>query len=153
MVRGEFIRGDGLVLPNNFTTEGMLSILKASLRNETIGFYMGLVRGIPSKTGTVESLEEPTFGTGGYARQLIERSSVGWDDAGIVGGEAYAQTKLVTFPATGNYTDLVNRLMIHGHATNGGAYISLSVPMPADLQITAATPLAQRQFRYKLYMG
>lgn len=154
MFRGEYHRADGLIIPNSFSLFGTTKMLQMALRNEDFQFWFGLVKGIPAKTGLKAGLIEPTIGIAGYQRQTIARSNVGWPTIGEFENESFFETDFFTFPAVGNYDQTINRVMfcLEQNSTAGN-YVSLSEPLPALLQITAATPLEQRRFKYKVYAG
>lgn len=152
-MRGEFIRGDGLVIPNNITLAGSEAFLRSAFRNEAFTPHFGLVNGFPTRGGQIPDLLEPTIGTGGYARQVGARSTGGWPTVGTLGSEIYVESATFTFPATGNYSRTVNRVMMAPTLSGlTGGYLALSSAFP-ELQITAATPLGTRQFKYRIYWG
>lgn len=154
-MRGQFIRGDGLVLPNNISNAGAQMILASAFKNTVPTFYMALVRGIPSADMTFADMFEPTIGVNGYARVEIERSAVGWPVEGLSGGERYIESKFCTFAASvGDFDDSIQRLALCSTNSYVGsdAVYALSVPLPAELTITPTTPLASRQFKYQIYI-
>jgi hypothetical protein len=151
-MRGEFIRFDGLVIPNNITTFGARKLLEFATRQSAGQFHMGLFRGFAAKAGQLETLNEPAF-TNGYARQAVAQSILGWPVSGTLGVEAYVETLLVTFPAVGAYSGTVNRVgLVDSAAIRLGDYYCLSEPF-TEILIDAATPIELRQFKYRLYFG
>ena len=154
MLRGEFIRGDGLGIPNNISTYGASKLLDLAIRGAAATLYFGLVRGFPAKAGLKSSLIEPTIGVGGYARQTLARSNAGFPTLSTLGTEAFVESADIVFPASGNYSQAVNRIMLCDDLNNvAGNYMALSAPFPAELSITAATPILQRTFKYRIYLG
>ena len=158
-MRGEFIRGDGVVIPNNITRNGAYVLLSYIAREAVVSgdfaqHWFALVDGFPTKMGVMGDLQEPTLGIGGYARQRALRDATGWPTLGFLGTEAYIETKDLVFPATGDYDKTVTRIafLLVPDLHLDYAYIALSSPFPR-LQITAATPAPQRTFRYRLYWG
>lgn len=152
---GRFIRGDGLVLPNNVSLAGAQMILAAAMRNTAPAFWFGLVVGAPSASMILADMEEPTVGVGGYARIQATRDGTGWPGLGDVGGKKYIETDYLTWTATGSGFDKpIQRVAWFGtNAVAGGNQImSLSAPLPEPKQILASTPLAKRQFKYRLYI-
>ena len=153
MLRGEFIRGDGLVIPNNVTTYGVKSFFRWALRNEDYSLHLGLANCAPNVLLQVESLNEPTLGVGGYARQAIARTT-DWPIFGTFNGEQYYETRLFVFTATGGGFDKpINRLALINSAADvaGEKVVALSGPIPAELTILPATPEEQRTFKYRIY--
>jgi len=150
MIRGEFIRGDGLVIPNNITDLGVAIILEAALRNAIPEFWLGLCKAVPQTDLEIVDVKEPTVADG-YERKEIERSAVGWESSGTLNGEYYLETKQVTWTPTAAFDQVVSRIMLASAAT-AGTLIALSSQFPAELTMDAATPLAIRQYRYRLYL-
>lgn len=153
MIRGEFIRADGLIIPNNVTTYGVKSIFRWALRDEDYSLHMGLANCAPNVLLQVEDLNEPTIGVGGYARQEIPRTS-GWPIFGTFNGEQYYETGLFVFAATGDGFDKpINRIALINAAaeTTGEKVVALSGPLPAELTILTTTPVEDRTFKYRIY--
>jgi hypothetical protein len=154
MLRGEFIRGDGLILPNNITKFGAATILAAALRGTDFAMWAGLVDGVASPTLQIGSVIEPTIGANGYGRIQIARSSVGWPGSGEVNGEPYLESDWLTWAASGgSFNQSTRRMMIvlSQTATTGDVF-ALSAPQPAYQIITPTTPEAERRFKYRIYL-
>lgn len=157
-MRGEFIRADGLVIPNNITLYGARTILAAALRNEVPTFYVGLVDAAPDPALLISQVSEPTF-TAGYARQPVTRDNAGWPVEGTLNGEPYFESQWLTWASDDKFSVAVRRLMLVQNATNIAGDLSdrnlkvlaLSTPMPADLLITKDTIEANRKFKYRVY--
>lgn len=171
-MRGEFIRGDGLVVPNNITNFGARTILAAALRNEIPTFYVGLVDAQPDPALLISNCVEPSF-VNGYERKSITRDSLGWVTEGAINGETYFESDWLTWEATGvpadpvdpeqdlkfPYDKAIRRLMLVQYATNVDADLSdanlkvlaLSSSLPSALTINTDTPEAARRFKYRLY--
>lgn len=154
-MRGEFIRGSGAVLPNNISKAGAQMILAAAFRNTVPTLYAGLVTGIPSLTMTSADLSEPVIGSFGYTRISIPRNTTGWVTEGELGGERFLETDWLIWAAVaGNFSQPIQRVAILGtsayHAID--PIYALSVPLPSPLVITPTTPLADRQFKYRIYL-
>ena len=152
-MRGEFIRQDGLVIPNNITTYGVKSIFQWALRDENYDLWMGLANCNPDPELEIQDLNEPTLGVEGYARIEIPRTT-GWPVFGDLNGETYYETDVFEFVATGVGFDLpINRIALINSeaATNGLLVVALSGPLPAEVTITPATPIDERSFKYRIY--
>lgn len=153
MLRGEFIRADGLVIPNNITTYGIAKILGWGLAAQSYSLFMGLANCNPSTTLDASDLAEPTIGVEGYARQEIAQGA-GWPTTGVLNDETYFETAQFTFTATGvGFNKAISRLALITSETDivGGIVVSLSGALPAEYVITPATDLASRQFKYRIY--
>lgn len=154
MLRGEFIRGDGLVIPNNITTYGVECLLRWALQGVTPTLHMALANCAPALDLNLSNLGEPAIGTNGYARQAIAQDNVDWPTFGTLNGEAYLETKEFVFAATGgNFSVAINRIALVNSdvATSGLLVVALSNPLPADLTIGVATPVEQRTFKYRIH--
>lgn len=153
MLTGEFIRSDGLVIRNNITKIGAAQILSAAFRDDAPEFWLGLVQGTPDPDLQIEDLIEPTLGVNGYQRYEIARSALGWPNVGEVNGERYIESDWVTWTATGNFSQPIQRLALFmdDTATTGDVF-ALSAPLPALLTIGAATPLIDRKYKYRIYL-
>lgn len=154
-MRGEFIRGDGLVIPNNVSLAGAQMILAAALQGVVSPIYAALVKGYPSSGMTSALVTEPTIGVNGYARIQIAQAEANWI-LGNNGGEAYAQSGWLTWAASADpgFDKPVNRVCLLGtNAYNAGDSIfCMSQAFDVDLTINVETPLEQRQFKYQLYL-
>jgi len=145
---GIFTRGDGLEIPNNITDLGVDFILETLFRNTANAtFSFGLTNILFSRTIVAGNVAEPV--SNGYARQILNRNTVDWPTLETVDDRRRMVSRSFSFNATGNYSMLVNRIVVFNAA---GAPIILSEPFSAGpLQITPATPLPQRTFTYSFY--
>lgn len=153
LFRGEFIRSDGVVIPNNVTTVGVQTILGAALRNTVPVLWVGLCSAVFAPDLRIEDLAEPTLATNGYARLAVSRDNIGWPSDGVVNGEAFFETLQLVWTATGGPFDKpITRMFICG-TQNGltGDVYALSAALPNDLTINPATLLADRTFKYRLF--
>lgn len=153
MLRGEFIRGDGLVIPNNLMTYGVGLLFSAALVDSGYDLHIGLANCNPDADLDISQLNEPTIGVNGYARQPILRDNTGWAVQGEFNGEKYYETKVFEFAAVGGPFDksvtrpvLVNSL----DATTGVLVFSLGTPV-TEFTLDTTTPLEQRSFKYRIY--
>lgn len=154
MLRGEFIRGDGLVIPNNITTYGIKLLMQMAFTNSGYALYMGLANCNPDPELDIADLNEPTIATHGYARQEITRDATGWPVQGLLNDEQYYETKSVVFAASGgNFDKAITRPVLINSldATSGVLVFSLGSPYPDELLITPATDVALRTFKYRIY--
>lgn len=154
MLRGEFHRADGLVIPNNITTYGVKSIFMWALVNTGYSLHMALANCNPDPLLQIEDLGEPTIGTGNYARNPINRGIGGWPVEGEFNGEQYFETEVIVFEATGPGFDLpINRLALVNNVGNvtGEEVVALSGPMPEEITITVDTAEELRSFKYRIY--
>jgi hypothetical protein len=109
LLRGEFMRSDGPVIPNNVTTVGAQTILGAALRNTVPVLWVGLCSGGLCARSSDRRAAEPDYWTNGYARLPVTRDNVGWPTTGVVNGEVYFRD---------SRTDLGSRLAASVRQTN-----------------------------------
>jgi hypothetical protein len=156
MLRGEFIRGDGLVIPNNVTFAGAQKVLELALRNTDVGFYVGLCDGVYTPDLICQDLTEPTIGLHGYARLQLNRDSTDWPVEDSLNAQAYLESKNLVWAATGgNFSSAITRMFIAFTATNVGAndpVFALSAALPDSIIITPTTDSSDRTFKYRLYL-
>lgn len=154
MFRGEFVLGDGTVIPNNITTAGAQAILASALRDDdSLTLWVGLCDCVPDPGLQIEDVNEPTLDTNGYARVQITRDLTGWPTIGTVNGEPYAESGWIIFAASGgNFDKAIRRMFIcEDEDATTGDVIALSTPLPAAITITPTTPEANRKFKYRIY--
>src|SRR3546814_16688707 len=66
----------------------------------------------------LNELNEPTIGTGGYARQSLSQDDTDWLTSGELNGERFLETRAVIFVPTGDGFDKeITRPVIVNHAT------------------------------------
>src|SRR3546814_7762850 len=66
----------------------------------------------------LNELNEPTIGTGGYARQSLSQDDTYWLTSGELNGERFLETRAVIFVPTGDGFDKeITRPVIVNHAT------------------------------------
>lgn len=155
MLRGEFIRGDGLVLPNNLSLAGSEAILTCWARNTIPTFVFGLVKGTPTQNMTQNDMVEPTIGTNGYARIPITRDAAGWPVFGNVGVENYIGTPPLVFkPVGGAFNNEVQRVALFDTTNQvpSNPVFALSAPLPNPVVLDTTTPPEEYTFYYRLYL-
>lgn len=159
-LRGEFIRSDGLVIPNNVTVFGRATLLAAALRNTVPTFWVGLVDASPDPELLIADCVEPTIGAHGYARIQITRDNAGWPGSGTLNNQPYLESDWMIWAAAGGAFDQsVQRLMLVSNQTNVAMdvtdknlkVLALSAAMPQLLTVDEATLEANRKFKYRLY--
>src|SRR3546814_4309144 len=99
MIRGEFIRGDGLVLPNNITSYGAELLLAAALQGVATTLHICLGKCNRKVDHDLNELNEPTIGTGGYALQSLRQDDNDWLPSGELHGDRFHETRAVIFVA------------------------------------------------------
>lgn len=154
-MRGEFIRGDGLVVPNNVSLDGKEMILASAFQHASQTFYAALVAGAATLDMTMGDMTEPTIGTNGYARVAISQDDTGWPVIANLDSEMYVETDWLTYTASGgNFDETVQRiaLVAAGTYTAGDSVFALSGLFPAEIIITPTTDLALRRFKYRFYL-
>jgi len=154
-LRGEFVRGDGLILPNNVSLAGSQAILTAWARGTVPTFVFGLIKGSPTLTMTETNVGEPTIGHNGYNRIAVTRDVNGWPVFGNVGVENYIGTKPLVFTPTGGAFDQpIQRVALFDSLTKDPAHniYSMSAPLQNEVILDVSTPVEQRTFYYRLYL-
>lgn len=153
-MRGEFIRGDGLVIPNNITTYGIQSIFAWAFQAAAYDLHFALVTGNPASDLDIGDLTEPTIGVNGYARQPIAQDAVDWLTAGLLNDEPYLETKEFVFAASGGAFDAeISRMALIDslNATSGELVVALSNPLADPITIDELTDVGERTFKYRIY--
>lgn len=151
-MRGEFIRGDGLVIPNNIMTYGVNQLFMWALLDSGYALHMGLANCNPTPDLNLSALGEPTIGVNGYARQPIARTT-GWPVNGTLNGETYFETASHVFAAVGGeFSEASTRIALINSlsATIGELVVALSTPFP-EVTIGPDTPVLERTFKYRIY--
>lgn len=154
-MRGEFITGDGQTLPNNLSLEGARVILAAAFQDTAPEFFVGLVNGVPSDSMTMATMTEPTVGLNGYARVAMPRNPTTWPTEGALNGARYVESDWAVFNAVGgNFSQTFLRIALLPTLTPtaGQPVYALSSPLAAPRLITPTTGLAERRFRYRIYL-
>ena len=142
--RGEYIRQDGLTVPNQLTIAGVNSVLQAAFKHdESITWQMGLCANSPGPSYTLSSLDEPTLGVGGYERVSLPFDSTNWPVLGLVNGETYIESINCVFNLLGPIDVPVTRLFL----SNGADVMSISSPI-----VTAPELLdGLNSYKYRMY--
>lgn len=154
-MRGEFIRADGLIIPNNVSLAGAEVFLRAAFQGVAPTFYVGLVAGSPTLDMTMSSMAEPSIGVNGYARVQLTRDADGWPIVATSVAEAYVESEFMTWTATGAAFDkAVQRLALLGtnSYTLSDPVYALSGLMPVEIVIRPDTDESLRKFKYRLYI-
>ena len=154
MLRGEFVRGDGLIIPNNITTYGAETILGAALRGDATTRHIGLANCNPHPLLNLKQLNEPTLGVNGYARQTIGQDDTDWLTKGSLSGETYFETRNYIFVPTGaGFDKPITRPVIVNHATSTAGLLVVAVgsALPEEVTLLATTPEAERTFKYRIF--
>jgi len=155
MLRGEFITGRGLVIPNNISIFGAQTILELALLDSDEAFWVGLCSGVYTPDMTVADMEEPTLGVNGYARIEIPRDDTGWINTGEVNGERFVESEFLIWEATGGaFSAPITRMFIALSQAGVGAtgVFAISGALPDAITIDEDTDEADRKFKYRLYL-
>lgn len=154
-MRGEFIRADGLVIPNNVSLAGAEVVLRAAFQGVAPTFWVGLVAGAPTLDMTMTNMTEPTIGVNGYVRVQLEQDDSGWPIVTTNANEAYVESEFMLWTAVGGPFDKpVQRLALLGtdsFSVSADVY-ALSGLMPNEITIGVNTDESLRKFKYRLYI-
>jgi hypothetical protein len=151
-LRGEFIRGDGLVIPNQLTVFGAATLLSCAFSGAQPALYMGLCDAVPDSSILESELNEPTLGVNGYARQQVNNGTL---EVTSQVDSAYIAFPAMAFVATGaGFSKPIRRPFFGFNAalTPAANIFCLGSPIPSPLTILPATPIQQRTFSYRLYL-
>lgn len=154
-LQGQFIRGDGLVIPNNVSLAGAKMLLAAALRGDVPTLYAGLIVGFPSQNSKRSDVVEPTIGVHGYSRIQIPQDHVGWPIEGQSGVQRFVKSMNLVWTATGgNFDQSIQRLALFIGPTSSPTedIFCMSAPLPTAEVITPATDPALRTFQYQLFL-
>lgn len=156
MLRGEFIRGDGLTIPNNITTWGAERMLAMALRAEAQDLWVGLCSGVYTPGLQIEDMLEPTIGVNGYGRKQVLRNNLatGWLTSGVVNDEPFLETDWMIWVAAGGpFSESIGRMFISAtELTVTGDVFCLSAALPSEIVIDVDTLEADRKFKYRIYL-
>lgn len=152
-MRGQFIRGDNLILPNNISLAGAEMILAAAFRNDVPTFFMALVTGVPDADMTMATMAEPTVANG-YERKAITRDGAGWPTVGVIGNERFISTDWIEWIPTGDFDVAIQRVaLLSDDAIDPTLDVyALSVPLPDPIILGASSTLDQRRFKYQIFL-
>jgi len=112
MLQGRFVitdkHGNPLHKLKNFITlAGAQSFLKMAARGDDTDvafegdFYIGMCSGAPTRSTALSGITGEPTATNGYAREAVERSSVGFPTLDVVADKARMTSLLLSFTATG----------------------------------------------------
>lgn len=114
--------------PNDLADEGESQMLDVYYRGAAgpTQFYVGLFDDTPLETdGLLNLIGEPSGG--GYARQLIERSNVGFPTLELNAGDFQVVSKTVTFTASGGSIGPVTYAVLATTIDNTGLFVAFKV--------------------------
>lgn len=110
-MRGQFRLYPGekreIVIPNTVVDTGERDFLKMMMQdNQAVvaggaNFYLGLCAETPGETDTLVDITTEPSGAGGYAREGVARSGVGFPTIDQVNGVYRAVSQVVVFAASG----------------------------------------------------
>lgn len=154
MLRGEFRRADGLVIPNNVTTAGTLAILNLAFRGTNDTLWIGLCEAVYEPDLLIQDVDEPTLATNGYVRKELQANLTDWPTAGELNGETYIESKDLIWVASGGAFDHAISRMFASFEESAlvGDVFALSAALPESITIDEDTPPENRTFRYRLYL-
>lgn len=153
MLYGQFTFKNGLVVPNNITTFGIQTILNMAFLNTDSSLWVGLCNAVFQPDLQIESLEEPTIGVNGYARQEIPRSVLGWPATGMTNLQPFVESDdLIWTPVGGNYDAPISRMFIclSDVAVTGDVF-AISGALSEEITFTPAMLEVDRTLKYRIY--
>src|SRR3546814_142972 len=136
------------------TFRSSVLFLAAALQGVATTLHMCLGKCNPKVDLDLNELNEPTIGTGGYARQSLSQDDTDWLTSGELNGERFLETRAVIFVPTGDGFDKeITRPVIVNHATltEGQFVFSVGSSLPAAVTLLPTTPEEERTFKYRIY--
>jgi len=121
----EAVRREQPWVANNLADEGESDILDVYYRGATAPtqFYLGLLNSTPTDTTTLSTMTGEPSGSG-YARQLIERSSVGFPTLALDAGDYKLTSSTETFTASGGTIGPVTYAFLATTSDNTGKFLN-----------------------------
>ena len=160
-MRGQFKFWPGtpreLIIPNMIVDEGEESFLKMLMQGDVADvalggdFYVGLCADSPVEADTLSDIATEPSSTGGYARIALSRDATGFPTIDQVGGVYRAQSKTITFTASGvDFDTAIDRAFLCNVASGtAGVLFAYSGALPSTRIITVGTPLPMQ---YEIYL-
>lgn len=148
LISGRYILFPGtprqLIVPNLVTEEGAIQLLRMTYQGAVdmvaLGgnFYIGLCNNNANKVDDLTDIVEPTV-TNGYARQVASRDATGWPTVDSVNSIGRAQSKVLTFTASGGaFSAAVSRAFLTNVASGtSGKLFSYSAPFPSSITVSS----------------
>lgn len=127
--------GSRIIVPNFTVEEGAATFLKLMFQNDgtdfAAGFFVGLCDQVPGVNDTLASISTEPTAAGGYARQAVARSAVGFPTVSAVNDVAFARSLVVTFAASGaNFSRAFTRCFLCNVASGtAGKLFAYSGPL------------------------
>lgn len=133
-MRGFFIKDPGTseeeIVRNRLVDEGAEAYLQTIFQAANpLGthLYIGLMTLAYERTDGLADITEPTHGTNGYARQQVTRDATDWPDISKVNGVFRAESKQVTFAASGGDFDQPFQRLFITNAASGTSGLLIAV--------------------------
>ena len=146
-------QNEGLILPNTIPNEGEEAYLKMLMRDDqtivagAANFSVGLCDQIPNQDDVYADITTEPDATGGYARQTIARSAVGWPTIFTSNSRAGIRSLLISFAASGaDFEFAISRAFM----TDGTLILSYSGPLAEAIVIPDGQ---QMDVQYELYLN
>jgi len=133
-----------IIIPNLIVDQGKTDFIKMIVLADTSvvasggNFYIGLASDVAfAVDSTLSDITDEPSGNG-YSRQAVERNSTGWPTIDVVNGQARAQSKVVTFSATGGDWDKTIKRAFLCNVSSGstGRLFAFSGALEDDLQVS-----------------
>lgn len=134
MPRGEYVINDELVIPNQFTREGLTDVMLSMFTSLDAVWQWGFCSKGFEQNQFPADIGEPTIGVGGYARKTLNVGSLGaadWGASIVFDGVAMISTGNTSWTPTGAGWDKpVNRMFLYNAAKNHIVSFSAAIPAP-----------------------
>ena len=153
-MRGEFIRADGLIIPNNVSLAGAEAVLLAAFRQQGFSLFAGLVQGAPTVDMTQADMTEPSIGVSGYERVALPTDETTWPVIGTSNSEKFIESLEIEWGPSGAFDQAIQRIALFGTQLYQPAepVLMLSAPLPDEYVIDTNTLPKNRTFKYRFYL-
>jgi len=145
-----------LVIPNLIPDGGKDEFYKMIFQNVTAiaggaNWYVGLLDQVPLAASLLTDVTTEPTSTGGYARQALVRSAVGWPTLATINGRRALTSATVTFTASGAaFSRTISRLFLTDAASGtAGKLYSVSGAISTPLQLPNGQSI---NAQYRLYL-
>lgn len=160
-LQGRFIFWPGtpkqLIVPNTIVDEGEEAFLKMLMQGDVgdvaLGgnFYVGLCADTPAETDVLTDIASEPSSAGGYARLALSRDATGFPTIDQVSGVFRAQSKVITFTASGvDFDTAIDRAFLCNVISGtSGVLFAYSGALPSALTVSDGDSLP---VQYELYL-
>ena len=162
-MRGQFVflnlpkHPPKIIIPNMIVDDGEEAFLQMIAQGNNVilpagnNFYIGLCNQAPAETDDLSTITTEPGATGGYARQAIARSAVGFPTLFQANGVWGIRSALITFTATGvDFDTAFTRAFLCNVASgSAGVLFAFSGPLLQAVTVAVGAPF---NMYYELFL-